>query len=123
MIYPAHHDLPPIIKNYPWDWSFYITVADETMVLTGYVIKMVFLDSLDDVEDDALIVLTTVGGGGISVDADNNVTVTLTSAQTSGLQAGTIRYAVKLAASAEADPYLYVVGRINVITGDGVIPT
>ena len=47
MIYPGHYDMPPIMKNYPWDFSFNITLDDVVMQLQGYNIKFRILLSLE----------------------------------------------------------------------------
>ncbi len=118
MIYPAHYDLPPIMKNYRWNFSFNITLDDVIMELDGYNIKFRVLLSLETVADDALITLTRDPEDGVTVDEDMWVTLDMPREKTSTLPLGQHKYTVELT-QPDGDVFVLACGRIAVVPCDG----
>lgn len=121
MIYPGHYDMPPIMKNYPWDFSFNITLDDVVMQLQGYNIKFRILLSLESEQGDALIELTREPQDGIVVDDEDEgqwVTMSMPRSKTKDLPLGQHCYTIELT---QPNGVLMVImcGRIRVMPCDG----
>jgi|LSQX01.1.fsa_nt_gb hypothetical protein len=119
MFYPAHHDLPPIIKNYFWNFAFNITINDEVMDLDGYTVKMKVLNSFEDPEEMAMLLISSEDN--IDIDEDSWVTCYFSAEQTATLPLGLAKYVIELIQPDGGDPLPLMQGRIQTIPCDGAV--
>lgn len=115
MIYPAHYDLPPLILDYNWDFSFIYEVSGVGMDFTGYSMAFKVMDSYDSV----IIDTWTSGEGDITLGTDGSVSIVIKSSDQGSLLIGTKKYIVELTNPSNA-VYPIMTGNWCIIDINGV---
>lgn len=116
MLYPAHENLPPIMRGYTWDHRFLFEVFDQPFNFTGYDLTIEVLDSFNSTTTTAR--WTT--GAEITLTDDGIIEIELSPTQTNALPEGSYVWVASLTTPDELHTYPIICGKVKVVTCDKV---
>lgn len=119
MLYPAHENLPPIMRGYTWDHRFLFEVYGQPFNFTGYDLTIEVLDNFDSAT--ALTRWTT--GNEITLTNYGLIKIELTPTQTQNLSEGSYVWVASLTTPEFGEgtqTYPIICGKVKVVTCDKV---
>lgn len=115
MLYPAHENLPPIMRGYTWDHRFLFEVYGQPFNFTGYSLTIEILDNFDS----TTIITQWVTENEITLTNNGIIEITLTPSKTKTLPEGSYVWVASLS-TPDFHVYPIICGKVKVVTCDKV---
>jgi hypothetical protein len=119
MLYPAHENLPPIMRGYSWDHRFLFEVYGQPFNFTGYSLDVEVLNDFDS----TVFVARWTTGNEITLTDDGMIEMKLSSMQTNALPEGSYVWVASLTTPNFGGPiytYPIICGKVKIVTCDKV---
>ena len=119
MLYPAHENLPPIMRGYTWDHRFLFEVYEQPFNFTGYDLTIEVLENFDS----TTTITRWTTGNEITLTDYGLIKIELSPTQTRNLLEGSYVWVANLTTPDLGGPrqtYPIICGKVKVVTCDKV---
>jgi len=119
MLYPAHENLPPIMRGYTWDHRFLFEVYGQPFNFTGYDLTVEVLENFDS----TTTITKWTTGNEITLTDYGLIKIELSPTQTRNLLEGSYVWVASLTTPDFGGPrqmYPIICGKVKVVTCDKV---
>jgi hypothetical protein len=119
MLYPAHENLPPIMRGYTWDHRFLFEVYGQPFNFTGYDLAIEVLENFDS----TTTITKWTTGNEITLTDYGLIKIELSPMQTRNILEGSYVWVANLTTPDWGDgsrTYPIICGKVKVVTCDKV---
>jgi hypothetical protein len=119
MLYPAHENLPPIMRGYSWDHRFLFEVYGQPFNFRGYNLDIEILESFDSTS----VIARWITGNEIILSDNGMIEITLSPIETNLFSEGSYVWVASLTTPDWGEgsrTYPIICGKVKVVTCDKV---